>query len=218
MAADMKANEVLEFGVIGMSNNQRVVNIMHLVTSSTLGDPPGDLSLVNVAMRSRWRAEILPLLADSYWVEQYTIKEVASVTSPTTVTYGDTHALGWTSSDVGSSAGNPLPLHSPATIQVRSAEVGRRKRGSKRLSPITEDMTLASNGNELTETARDDILSAFTALLVPSLSLLTEVFPCIFSTRAAFGTTVHFGAIGVDHILVNWMLGTQLSRKHRTGV
>lgn len=172
MPDPLREDHVLECVVFGVADGQAILNVFHW----QVGVPAGgnvDVSIddVAVALRSAWRAGVIPSLHQSYVASQYQVTTIDGKTAiPGTfpaqykLKYGLRGiAAGGTAADTGAKAGDPLPTFCGMGFIKRSNASGRDGRGAIRFAPILETDIDGNNVDLVIGDALRD--SAFTNLV-----------------------------------------------------
>jgi hypothetical protein len=215
---DLKSTTTYEVTIKGIANNQAVINVFH-VRTLVVGSPPDRLQDLLTAIRARWRSTILTQLCDNYYVDQYIIKEIVSAPTPITVTYGDEWVIPFEDpDDYGAITTGPVPLHANVTVRLLTAMTGRSRRGSKRFTPIPEADTLTTDGSMLTTAAHAAWQGIVDSWLASYSLPETTAVNVVFSNKIAQAVSIADGSGYIEGGLVNWIIGSQISRKIKAGV
>lgn len=147
MPDPLREDHVLECVVFGIADGQAVLNVFHWQVRV----PDGGVIDVNiddiaVALRSGWRAGVVPALHNSYVATQYQVTAIDGKmpvpgTAPVEyrLRYGIRGvAAGGTAADTGAKAGDPLPTFCGMGFIKRSRASGRDAKGAIRFGPILE--------------------------------------------------------------------------------
>lgn len=133
---------VLEWLVQAGANDQMILNrgFLRVDNSSAVNLSSSEI-LAN--LREDWRLTFLKDLDATYRVRNYIVRQLKrSIATASGFRFEyDKQALleGVPASDTGTKVGDPLPLFAAMTIQLKSDEVGRSRKGSKRFAPLVED-------------------------------------------------------------------------------
>lgn len=142
---------VVEWIIQGAAGGQVVINRGYLRCQNGAAIAFSSDEII-LALRARFRSQIIPELNSGYQVRFYIIKQVLSSVFTGTrwsFTYDKQNLLAGTSTDQGGAVGSMLPVFCAVTCQLRGDDLGRSRRGSKRWGPIQETDTVDDQGNFL---------------------------------------------------------------------
>jgi len=236
--AKVKALSVLEVAIKGLSQGQQIVNVLHYRSTQLVdGDVHSSATPAGIlaAIRTHWQTSVLPLLSDSYYVQEYSLKEMEGRDGPLpgpalpdtyTPIYTQTASIvGNTVDDVGTQADPMERTFVACTARKKTGFVGRRNKGSIHFGPLTEAQVA---GNEVLLATRASFLTACNNLRVIETTLLeptSYVEMIVFSKKfylgpgatAGAGTAPGLDASAVTSFIINEYAGSQSSRKQASG-
>lgn len=217
------SSRLLQLIVQGQEDGQTVMNIWYIKVH-TVSTDPGDGADVLEAFVTAYRADILPLCSEQYWVDYYILKEVApSIPVDGAWTFSDQLLYVGETADTGSLSGADLPVFACATGRLVATNYSANFRGSKRFSGLMEVDSDAARPNHLTETARIDWQDALILLIDAMDSTTVEMVyePVVASNLLAQGKDpgnasdlATFTSVLVGG-RINGRLGSQVTRKTR---
>lgn len=153
---------IVRYSVVGSLHGEECINVFDVEIEDTGG--PLDTRaerIFTVAgdLLNQWSDHIVPLLVSTYTAEEVRWVDLDSATGSTGAR-SSTDGSTWPESGGGGS--NPLPNNAYAKI-VKALDTHTRtaRNGATRLGGIPESMTAGLDGNQLNETARTSLTTAF---------------------------------------------------------
>ena len=222
MSFDLNAADNLQITVSAIYDSQSIVNVFFYQVKTNGGTvfPVSSSGTGLVAFRTKWEAQMVPLLSNGLTVLGYRMKRIADNggVPQTKVLYDAVDEIGSTA--VGAGGNASLDTFTTINCSLKTNGFGRSARGRKAIGPVPESVTLdtAGNGNILTAAAETDFTDAWVNIL-PDVTvgagatgylLKGNVFSVKkYLSGALFGATI----VPITLVNVQTRVGSQTSRK-----
>lgn len=150
MAGELSSGDILEVIVFGAADGQSILNVFHYRMFTPEGGGGGTvvptIQTAADGVRTIWRNQVLPLLSNSYAVNQYQVSRIkgkvavpGSVPVRRKLTYDlRAFANGDPVVDRGADVQDPLPTFNAIGVLKRTQLAGRSGRGAIRFAPVSD--------------------------------------------------------------------------------
>ena len=222
MAYDLTNLSNHQMTIQGHYGGQEIDNVfsMSIITNGTTVFPVvnGSTSLLS-KFESLWATNMCPLLSNGYAVDHYLLKQyIEPVGGETHYLFSNADILEGDVLDIGGGGAASLDSFTSASVWLRTALVGRTRKGRKAIGPLPESFTkdTASDGNQLTDARKLDILAGM-SFFYPNFLVGAGVTG--YRVRMAVASLKNYRLGSLDwnlsttSILVRQNVGSQLSRK-----